>query len=133
MKTFALSMLFALSANAFGFNPPIIQSSQKQRATKLAHYRMSAYVAAKGNKLRVSVDKELGGQVSIQLMDMKGTVYVNQLMNSLDTMVRISMDISELTDGDYLLKVSNGLEMETRSIQISTKQPTALTRTITAF
>ncbi|GAB2538931.1 T9SS type A sorting domain-containing protein [Spirosoma aerophilum] len=133
MNTIIFSLFLSFTANVTEFAPPIIQSSPKQRATKLAHYQMSAYIAAKGTKLRVYVDKELGGQVSIQLMDISGRIYVTQVMNPKDTSARISMDISELTDGDYLLKVSNGLEMETRSIQISTQQPTTLTRVITTL
>jgi hypothetical protein len=130
MNTVIFPLLVVLTIGATAFNPPIIQSSPKHRATKLAHYEMSAYVSAHGTKLRVHVNKELGGQVAVQLMDLSGTLYVNHNLGPTDTTARLSLDLTQLADGDYFLKVSNGLEMETREIRISTRQPVLMPRSV---
>jgi hypothetical protein len=96
----------------------------------LAHYQASAYLAAAGTKLRVNVDKQVGGQVTIQLLDAESKVYYEQTMSSLETTVRLSLDIANLNDGDYRLKVSNGLDVVVREIKISTPKPTAASRLV---
>jgi hypothetical protein len=133
MNTFALSLILPLIINFTAFDPPIVQSSPKHRATKLARYQLGAYLTANGTKLRVHVDKELGGQVFVQLIDLNGTLYFNRTMNQADTTARMNLDLSDLGDGDYVLKVSNGLEMETRAIKITTQPPTTVTRSIKAL
>ncbi len=88
-------------------------------------------MAKEGTRLRINVDKELGGQVEVQLKDVKGKLYFTQTMNPTDTSLRLNVDLSDLNDGDYVLKVSNGLEMIVRDIKITTKAPTNITRSLT--
>ncbi|MVM28994.1 hypothetical protein GO755_03035 [Spirosoma sp. HMF4905] len=134
MNTIILALLlafsFSLSASA---NPDLPQANKKNRPTKLARYQLGAYLTADGAKLRINVDKELEGQVYLQLLDHKGKLYFDRILDTGESFIRLSLDLTDLTDGDYKLKVSNGLEMEIREIKITTKQPTTLTRTLTVL
>ncbi|QJW91272.1 hypothetical protein HNV11_18765 [Spirosoma taeanense] len=132
MNTLAISMLIALNISAVTPRPLINQGIQRARPTKLAHYEMGAYMDVKG-KLHVNVDKQLGGEVHIQLNDRKGQLYFDRTMYAADTTVRFLLDLSDLTEGDYTLKVSNGLEMMIREIKISPHKITPVTRTITVL
>ena len=107
------------------------QPSKKDRPTKLAHYQTGVYLAAQGTRLRVNVDKQLGGSVSVQLVDPAGKLYFEQTLTPLETVARFSLDITELADGEYRLKISNGLEMEIRTIRIATPRSTTVNRTLT--
>ena len=101
--------------------------------TQLAQFQLSAYLMSHGTRLRLSVDKQLGGQVIIQVLDSEGAEHYQQTLSSHDTMVRLTLDLAELMDGDYILKVSNGLEMELRKIKIVTSKPTVPTRQVTVL
>ncbi|MVM36601.1 hypothetical protein GO730_01180 [Spirosoma sp. HMF3257] len=134
MNTTILSLLLAFSTNFTTFaNPDLPQANKKNRPTKLAHYQVGAYLTADGTKLRVNVDKDLEGQVFLQLFDQKGKLYFDRLMDTGESIARLSLDLTDLDDGDYKLKISNGLEMEIREIKITTKQPTTLSRSITVL
>lgn len=130
MNAFALSLTAALLAGSLTFGGPIRQSSQRSAPTKLAHFEMGAYVAKDGTKLNVNIDKQLGGPVAIQLRDTKGTVYFERTLNAVESSVRLRLDLTELGDGDYQLKVSNGLEIVVRDLKITTQNPAVVTRTI---
>jgi hypothetical protein len=91
---------------------------------------VGALVNASG-KLRVNVDKQLGGLVYIQLLDRKGYVYFNRTLFADEEIIRLSLDLSHLPVRDYVLKVSNGLEMVTRDVKIATVEPLVPTRTVT--
>ncbi|SFC88157.1 hypothetical protein [Spirosoma endophyticum] len=124
-------VLFILLSISLG--PANPQPRKKNRPTELAHYQTGVYLAAQGTKLRVNIDKQLGGSVSIQFVDKRGNVYFDKTLEPSETMARISMDITDLADGYYSLKISNGLEMEVRTISITTPRPTTVSRSITVL
>lgn len=124
-------VLFILLSISLG--PANPQPRKKNRPTELAHYQTGVYLAAQGTKLRVNIDKQLGGSVSIQFVDKPGNVYFDKTLEPSETMARISMDITDLADGEYSLKISNGLEMEVRTISITTPRPTTVSRSITVL
>ncbi|GAB4044250.1 hypothetical protein [Spirosoma jeollabukense] len=124
-------VLFILLSITVGPTTP--QPRKKNRPTELAHYQTGIYLAAHGTKLRVNIDKQLGGLVFIQLVDKRGNLYFNKTLEPPETTARISMDITDLADGEYSLKISNGLEMEVRSISITTPKPTTVSRSITVL
>jgi len=130
MKTIVFSLLLAATVSLTSMSGPIRQNTKRNQPTKLVHFDVSALVSATG-KLRVNVDKELGGLVYIQLMNRAGHVYFNRTLYADEELIRLSMDLSHLSANDYVLKVSNGLEMITRDIKITTIQPIERTRVIT--
>ncbi|UFH52092.1 hypothetical protein [Spirosoma sp. KNUC1025] len=129
MKTLITSLFLIASLSTFATPNP---GNKKDRPTKLVQYQMGAFITADGEKLRVNIDKQLGGQVFVQLVDTKGRLYYTQTLESAEDKARLSLDITALPDGEYVLKVSNGLEVEIRNVTIATPKPTPSTRTITA-
>lgn len=133
MNTFITSILLTLTVSFTTLATPTKQPSKKQSATKLAHYEMGAYLTADRTKLRLNVDKQVGGQVFITLVDQEGTTYFERQMRPLERTARLSIDLTDLMDGYYVLKVSNGLEMEVREVKITTAKPTTLVRSVTVL
>ena len=129
MHVLLCSLLLASSLHIAPADP-IQQEGRRGRLTKLVRFDVGAYIAANGTKLRLNVDKQLGGLVYVQLMDHNGTLYFNQTLRADEDALRVSLDLSHLTDNDYTLKVSNGLDMITREIKIATK-PVQENRSVT--
>lgn len=130
MNVLLLSVL-ALGVCVASIHPLQAQSSRKNAPTKLAHFQTAAYLAGNGTKLRINIDKQLNGEVSVALTDIRGLVYFYQVMGPADTTLRLSLNVSDLTDGTYSLKISNGLDEETRTIQLTTPVPKPSSRTVT--
>ncbi|RYC68067.1 MULTISPECIES: T9SS type A sorting domain-containing protein [Spirosoma] len=105
---------------------------RRDRPTKLAHYQVGAYVSIRG-KLVVNIDKELGGEVSIQLLDQQGNACFNRTMLQTETKTRLQLDLSELASGTYTLKLSNGLDVVIREISVSTPVETPVYRSVTVI
>jgi hypothetical protein len=109
---------------------PTQQSSKRDRPTKLAQFGVGAFVAANGHTLRVNVEKQLGGEVYIQLLDRKGKSCFNWTLWADEPGILLRIDLSELADSDYKLKVSNGLDMVVRDVKVSTIEPIYPARSI---
>ncbi len=105
-------------------------NKNSNRNTQLAQFQLSAYLMSDGTRLRVNVDKQVGGKVTIQFVDSEGAEYYQLALYPQDTRTRFNLNLAELNDGDYVLKVSNGLEMELRKIKIATSKPTAPIRQV---
>ncbi|GAB2555644.1 hypothetical protein [Spirosoma areae] len=132
MNTTLVPLLLAFSLSSAAFLTKDTQPGRRDHPTKLARYQIGTYVS-KGGKLNINVNKQLGGPVYVQLTDQMGALYFNRTMSAQDSTARFRLDIDELEEGDYVLKVSNGLEIELREIKITTSKPTKVTRSITAL
>lgn len=130
MNTLGLSLTAVLLSGQLAFGGPIPQTNHRVAPTKLARFAMGAYLAKEGTRLKVNVDKQLGGRVDVLLEDATGHVCYERTLYAADTKARLSLDLSELSDGNYVLKVTNGLEMIVRDIKLTTKQPVAATRSL---
>lgn len=129
MNSLIFSLLLTLSVSLTTLAGPIRQS-KRDHPTKLVRFDVGALITGSG-KLRVNVDKQLGGQVYVQLLDRNGHIYYNHTLYADEESIRLSMDLSHLSANDYVLKVSNGLEMIARDIKITTVQPIQQVRSIT--
>ena len=127
MKTLTLCLLLTMTVGQVANATAPVEPGKKTRSAKFTQYEIGAYVTING-KLVVSVDKQLGGRVSIQLLDEKGHVNFEEFMKPVDTTARYRLDLSNLTEGRYMLKISNGLEMVLREVMINPAQLT--TRTV---
>lgn len=131
MKLFFTCLLLTLIVEFQLAASSIPQPRQKAQLTHLAHYSPGSYLSKDGNFLRVNVDKQVGGTVSIQLIDAIGTLLFEKTLTPLDTTARLNIDLTGLIDGSYQLAVSNGLDIDVRTIKISTPSPSRPTRIIT--
>ncbi len=133
MNTFFRTLVLALSVSLTTVATPIDQPGKKSPPTQLARFEVGAYLTTAGTKLRLNVDKQLGGQVFVQLIDQKSNLYFDRTLSALDTSIRFSLDLSELLDGDYKLRVSNGLEVVVRELKIISREPVIAPRFITVL
>lgn len=133
MNTGCKLLLLLLSVSLTAFAVPIRQPGKKTQPTHLARFEVGAYLTAADAKLRVNVNKQLGGRVFIQVIDPKGNVYFDRTMTPIETLIRLSLSLSELPEGAYMLKVSNGLDVVVRAIQIASPKPVAIQHTLTLF
>jgi hypothetical protein len=131
MNTLVISLLLLLNANPLTPAPPITQTSQRARHTRLAYYQLGTYLSMDKTKLNVNVNKQPGGQVYVQFNDGKGNVLFERTMGPDDLSVRLKLNLTELADGDYFLKVSNGLEVIMRDVKINTPSSAPVNRSIT--
>lgn len=129
MNALLFSSLLTLSISLTSLAGPIRQS-KRTPPTKLVHFDVGALITGSG-KLRVNVDKQLGGLVYIQLLDHQGHVFFTRTLYADEETVRLNLDVSHLAANDYVLKVSNGLEMTTHEIRIVAGQPVLQTRSVT--
>ena len=129
MNSLIFSLLLTATVSLTTLAGPIRQG-KRDHPTKLVRFDVGALVTGSG-KLRVNVDKQLGGQVYVQLMDRAGHIFYNHTLYADEESVRLNMDLSHLSANDYILKVSNGLEMIAREIKITTVQPIQQVRSIT--
>ncbi len=129
MKTLIKSLLVAFTLCLFSFSASWAVSKPIGRPTAVATYKMGVYSTQAG-KLMVAVDKETGGAVSIQLTDQAGKVLFTQHVGKNQKTARVRLDLSELSDGNYQLNVSNGVEITTHQLTIATQQPVAPNRQI---
>ncbi len=125
--------LLLLSVSLTAFAVPIRQPGRQVPPTHLARFEVGAYLTAADAKLRVNVNKQLGSRVFIQVIDPKGNVYFDRTMTPIETVLRLSLNLSELPEGAYVLKVTNGLDVVVRAIQITKPEPVPIRRTLTLF
>ncbi|GAB3498126.1 hypothetical protein GCM10027341_19230 [Spirosoma knui] len=132
MNTFFGLLIITLSLSSATAATPDMQGyTRTPHPTRLARYQMSAYLSTNNTKLNVNVDKQLGGQVYIHLNDRSGNVLFERILNPVETKIRLALDLTDLSDGDYLLTVSNGLDTIVREIKIATPKPVDKSRLIT--
>ncbi|MBN8822920.1 MULTISPECIES: hypothetical protein [unclassified Spirosoma] len=132
MNTLLKTLLLTFLVSSTALADPGKTSGKKDHPTKLARYQVGTYITVM-QKLRVNIDKQLGGEVSIKLTDAKGNLYYDHTLTSVDTIARLSLDLSDLNEGEYQLKITNGLEMEVRDIKISAKEPVVQSRKLTVL
>ncbi|MFC5412401.1 hypothetical protein ACFPMF_23960 [Larkinella bovis] len=85
-------------------------------------YQSSLYTDAAG-KLRLAVDKQAGGSVSVRLINVAGKEYFLQRIGKNQRKARIRIDISALSDGAYQVVLTNGVTSFTNHLTITTELP----------
>ncbi|QJD80259.1 T9SS type A sorting domain-containing protein [Spirosoma rhododendri] len=118
MKTLVTSLLVAFtlvsSAVSFCEAKPIVRPVKQAAA-----YEVSMYTATNGN-LRLALDKQKGGRVTVSMKNDKGNTLFTQYVGKRETQSRFMFDISALPDGVYTVEISNGAETKTQELTINT-------------
>lgn len=122
MKTL-LTSLFIAAVLAFGNTAPALAGNQPKPSAPVHSYQSSLYTDAEG-KLRVAVDKLVGGIVEIRLVDTNGKHYFVQRVGRQQRMARLKMNINDLPDGAYQVVITDGVNTKINKITIATEQPT---------
>jgi hypothetical protein len=129
MKTLIKPLLIAFFVTLLSFYSSWAASKPIGRPASVAAYKTGIYSNREG-KLVVAVNKETSGAVTIQLTNNSGKVLFSQLIGKHQQSARIRLDLSELSDGNYQLNVTNGVETTTHQLTIATSQPLVPNRQI---
>ena len=130
MKTLAQSLLILLTISTVSMANPGGTARKGHSTAPAATYQMAAYPSADATTLFVTIDKQAGGRLNIQLKDKSGTLFFEEVLNRREAKVRLKLNIADLKDGVYQLTVSNGVDTTVRDITIATNEPSQAVRNI---
>ncbi|RRB02667.1 hypothetical protein [Larkinella rosea] len=121
MKTLIKSLFVAFSLTLVSFsvsnadiNKPI------GRPKNAVSFQRGIYTTSEG-KLQIALNKQTGGTVEIRLVDQKGNEVFFQKIGKRQQAVRLRLDVSSLTDGDYQVVITNGFDTTVNDLTIATK------------
>lgn len=113
------SLVAPLAANASTVNP----ATGKAEAT----FTVNTFRAAKSTNLRVFIQKDNQAAVRVTLKNEAGEVFYETTLGKNQPGKALSLDLSQLPDGHYVVEVSNRDKKEVKSFTLATP-----TRTLAA-
>ncbi|AKD57030.1 T9SS type A sorting domain-containing protein [Spirosoma radiotolerans] len=129
MKALINPLVIAFALTLATFSASLANTNPGGRPAPVASYKTGMYTTAEG-KLQIAVDKEATGVVDIQLVNAAGKVLFTQRVAKKETIARLRLTLSDLPDGAYQVQMSNGVEVTTYSVTLSTNQPSAPSRLV---
>lgn len=120
MKTLVTSLLIAASFTLTNFSATYAASVPARKPAQVASYQSGIYTTVAG-KLNIALDKETGGTIDVRLTNEAGQVVFDQLVGKNQTTVRLRLDLNNLPDGAYQVVISNGKNVTTHAVTISTR------------
>ena len=129
MKALINPLVIAFSLTIATFSASFADTNPGGRPATVASYKMGMYTTAEG-KLQIALDKEATGTVDIQLVNADGKVLFAQRVAKRETMARLRLTVSDLPDGAYQVRVSNGVDTTTHLVTLSTNQPSTPSRLV---
>ncbi|WP_077919791.1 hypothetical protein [Spirosoma sp. 209] len=129
MKTLIKPLLVAFSLILISLTVSLAAGNPGRRPARIATFQSGVYITAEG-KVKVALDKQTGGAVTLRLMTAAGQELFAQQVGKNQTMTRMQLDVSNLPDGAYQLVVSNGVDTTTHELTLATKQPVASPRRV---
>ena len=129
MKTLLKPLLLSFTLSLVTLSATLADRNPGNRTSTAATFKTGIYTTAEG-KLQIGLEKETGGAVDIKLKNADGKVFFTQHLSKKERAVRLRLNLSELPDGEYKLEVTNGVDVTTHSVQLSTKQPSAPSRLV---
>jgi hypothetical protein len=130
MKTLLTSLLIT-SLTFISFSATQAETAPARKPAQVASYQTGMYTTAAG-KLSIALDKQTGGVIDVRLLNQEGKVVYDQQIGKNQTTVRLRLDLSELADGNYQVVISNGRDVTTHAVTISTK-PVAMSARLVAL
>ena len=129
MKALINPLLIAFALTTAAFSASFADTNPGGRPATVASYKTGIYTTAEG-KLQIALDKQPTGAVDIQFVSADGKVLFAQRVAKKETMARLRLTLSDLPDGAYQVRVSNGADVTTHSVVLATQQPSAPSRLI---
>lgn len=120
MKTLVTSLLLTASFTLTNFSATYAASVPARKPAQVASYQSGIYTTVAG-KLNIALDKETGGTIDVRLMNEAGQVVFDQRVGKNQTTVRLRLDLNNLPDGAYQVVISNGKNVTTHAVTISTR------------
>jgi hypothetical protein len=129
MKTFFKPLLLSFTLSLVTLSATLADSNPGHRTATAATFKTGIYGTVEG-KLQIALEKETGGAVDIKLKNRDGRVFFSQHLGKKEKAARLRLNLSELPDGEYQLEVTNGVDVTTHNVQLSTKQPSVPNRLV---
>ena len=128
IKSLALAFSLAVVTSAASF-ANTTEANPIGRPSSAASYKSAIYTTVSG-KLNIALDKETGGAVDIKLKNVEGAVVYTQHIGKNESKYRTRLNLSELPDGVYQVEITNGVDVTTHSVTLSTQQPNTPARVV---
>ncbi len=128
IKSLALAFSLAVVTSAASF-ANTSEVNPIARPSSVASYKSAIYTTVSG-KLNIALDKETGGAVDIKLKNSDGSVVYTQHLGKNESKYRTRLNLSELPDGVYQVEITNGVDVTTHSVTLSTQQPNTPSRIV---
>lgn len=128
MKTFIKSLAVALTIGVVSFSTSVAATpDSKARPVVHSAYQSVVYPSQFEPVINVVVQKEEGSTVQIRFKNNQGETLAERSVGRGKEKVAMKFRLSELPDGIYRVEISNGRDVTTKSIKLSTKQETPRT------
>lgn len=127
MKTFIKSLALALTLGVVSFSGSVAASdiaTPKTRPVVHSAYQSVVYPSQFAPVIHVVVDKEEGSTVQIRFKTNQGETLAERFVGRGKEKVAMKFRLSELPDGFYRVEITNGRDVTTKTIKLST-QPEA--------
>jgi hypothetical protein len=121
MKMYVASIVIALtcvSTLSLANNP----SSSPE--TGNASVQAAVVVRPEALKLDVLVGPNPNAAVMVHFMDERGSTLATRRLSKRDNPTRVRFDLSELADGQYTVRITDGSMIKTRQVELNTQFPT---------
>jgi hypothetical protein len=129
MKTFVKTLALAALVAANSFNTSA-NNNDKQPA-KAKGFVTSTYRVNDQMVVKLAIEKTKGSQATVTLKDAAGHTLFTEAMDNAEAMQRWQFNMRELKDGAYSLVISDGNNVETKTIWvISTIEDELLVRRV---
>ena len=131
MKTLLTSLFIAAALTLTSVPATQAENGPARKPAQVASYQSGLYSTAEG-KLNIALNKQTGGALDVRLLNQAGKAVYVQPIGKHQTTVRLRLDLSELPDGAYQLVITNGRDITTKAVTISTK-PVAMSARLVAL
>lgn len=129
MKTLIKSFAFALTLGIVTSAATFAETNPGINPDKTASYQSAVYTTNSG-KISIALDKQKGSTADIKLKNNDGQVLYSYHLGKNENTYRSRLSVNDLPDGVYQVEISNGAEVTTHTVTVSTQQPTAPSRVI---
>lgn len=121
-KTSAIALSFALLSAA------TLQAQDTHKTFDTSLYRVQESMT-----LRLSLEKNVAERVSVRLIDQNGKELIRESVGRKGQKYACNFDLSKLRDGDYTVEITNGAEVQRKSVHLgSAKTVKVPVRTLVA-
>lgn len=125
MKTFIKTLALALTLGVVSFSTSVAApgaATPKNRPVVHSAYQSVVYPSQYAPVINVVVDKEEGSTVQVRFKTNQGETLAERSVGRGKEKVAMKFRLTELPDGMYRVEITNGRDVTTKTIKLSTQQ-----------
>lgn len=133
------SVRFLLAAaTAIVLAHPSLRAEEKPKAAKAKAavpqtFGMSMFPKINSTKMNLMIENPYGIKLHIRLLNEKNELVYTELVGRKQTKYWRKFEMGELKDGRYRFEVSNGIETQSREVDLFTKKPVVPNERLLSF